>query len=66
MNPEEYREDKRKKSRHEYYIKRREAALAYQREYDKQHRDKRREYMKAYNAEYSKRMKARGTVESEE
>ena len=48
MTEDEYRRQKRKKSRHEYYLKRREAALAYQMEYNATHAEQHRAYMREY------------------
>lgn len=38
----------KKALRHEYYINRRQAALAYQREYNRTHKEKRKAYLKEY------------------
>lgn len=46
--------DIEKLARHEYYLKRRKAALAYQREYDKAHREQRRAYLKEYREKKKK------------
>lgn len=48
MTTEDYTSQKRKRSRHEYYLRRREAALAYQKKYDAEHREQRRAYLRAY------------------
>ena len=48
MTADDYKSQKRKRSRHEYYLRRREAALAYQKKYDAEHRELRKAYLRAY------------------
>ena len=52
---------RRKKYRHDYYVKRREAALAYQKKYDAEHKEQR----KAYHREYDQRRKLAKAQEKE-
>lgn len=66
MNPDEYAENRNRERKRQYYLANRERLLAYQKQYDQDHRAKKREYHRRYMADYRKGILRRKSGAEEE